>query len=107
MKILPFCIAGFSLAFSTVCFGQIDIFQSDAYSVEEMCAREAEQNPEDYAGAYETCIDKNRENPMYQTAQIDETVYGTDESYGDGSEQSESHDQDEGYQDFSQDQVIY
>lgn len=104
MKILPGCIFGFSLAISTVCFGQIDIFQSDAYSVEEMCAREAEQDPVDYAEAYDSCIDKNRDNPMYQTAQNDATAQNTDESVWDDSNQPENAAQDEGYQDYSQNQ---
>lgn len=67
MKKLSYCVLGFSLATWTVCFGQIDIYQSDAYSVEEMCAREAEQSTEmNYTEAYESCISKNSEKPMYQ-----------------------------------------
>lgn len=104
MKILPCCFFGFALAISTISYGQIDIFQSDAYSVEEMCAREAEQNPVDYTEAYDACIDKNRDNPMYQTAQVDAIAQDTEESVWDDSEQSESSDQDEGYQDYSQGQ---
>lgn len=46
---------------------QVDIYQSDAYSVEEMCAREAEQATEtDYSTAYDQCIEKNQNNAMYR-----------------------------------------
>ena len=108
MKILPSCIVGFLLMASTACFGQIDIFQSDAYSVEEMCAREAEQNPVDYAEAYDSCIDKNRDNPMYQTAHSDTTAQEPeDESSWNTSQQPDSFPEDEGYQDFSQGQARY
>ena len=69
MKTLSFCVLGFSLATCTVCLGQIDIYQSDAYSVEEMCAREAEQSTSmDYTQAYESCIQKNSSRPQYQKA---------------------------------------
>ncbi len=38
---------------------QIDIYQSDAYSAEEVCAREAEQDTtSDYSQAYEQCLEK-------------------------------------------------
>lgn len=67
MKMLSCFVFGFALATGTVCFAQIDIYQSDAYSLEEMCAREAEQTPADYTGAYESCIEKNQDNPMYKT----------------------------------------
>ncbi len=53
---------------STCATAQVDIYQSDAYSVEEMCAREAEQHTtSDYGNAYERCLDKNRDKPMYQS----------------------------------------
>lgn len=56
------------LNFTAVCaVAQVDIYQSDAYSVEEMCAREAEQNATpDYSTAYDQCLEKNRDNPMYR-----------------------------------------
>ncbi len=107
MKILPYCIVGSLFMASTACFGQIDIFQSDAYSVEEMCAREAEQDPVDYADAYDVCIEKNQDNPMYQTAHNDTSARDADDGSWDSSEQPDSFPQDEGYQDFSQGQVRY
>ena len=68
MKSPSYCTLVFSLTLHTVSFAQIDIYQSDAYSVEEMCAREAEQSTEmDYTEAYEYCIQKNSERPMYQS----------------------------------------
>lgn len=73
MKMLSCFVFGFALATGTVCFAQIDIYQSDAYSLEEMCAREAEQTPADYTGAYESCIEKNQDNPMYKTDESDGT----------------------------------
>lgn len=64
------CFFGLAFTACTVCFAQVDIYQSDAYSVEEMCAQEAEQsNAEYYSDAYEICIEKNRNNKMYQTEQ--------------------------------------
>lgn len=74
MKMLSWCVFGFSLATCTVCFGQIDIYQSDAYSLEEMCAREAEQSETDYSNAYESCIANNSDNPMYQSDRNDADV---------------------------------
>ena len=56
---------------NTACFAQNDIYQSNAYSVEEMCAQEAKQySDKDYSGTYETCIDQNQERPLYQTDRI-------------------------------------
>lgn len=53
---------------STYAMAQVDIYQSDAYSVEEMCAREAEQHTtSDYDNAYDDCLNKNRDEPMYQS----------------------------------------
>ncbi|ROQ21086.1 hypothetical protein EDC38_1707 [Marinimicrobium koreense] len=53
---------------SSLVVAQVDIYQSDAYSVEEMCAREAQQSVEtDYSQAYEQCIDKNQDNELYQS----------------------------------------
>jgi len=64
MKTPLFCIIGFALTISTASVAQIDIYQSDAYSVEEMCAREAEQNTsQEYTHAYESCLKKNRDKP--------------------------------------------
>lgn len=68
---------------------QVDIYQSDAYSVEEMCAREAEQNDSiDYSSAYENCIKKNQNNPRYHSgAGSTEThVEGSKPSSGDATE---------------------
>lgn len=54
----------------TVALAQEDIYQNDAYSVEEMCAQEAEQNDSsDYSQAYDECLSKNREDPHDQTDQ--------------------------------------
>jgi len=47
------------------CWAQIDIYQSPAYSVEEVCARQAQQNADkDYSEAYESCVTKNRDKPI-------------------------------------------
>lgn len=73
-------MSGFFCSLSSLCFAQVDIYQSDAYSVEEMCAREAEQNADqDYSEAYDMCISNNRDKPMYQpdsadSTEIEETV---------------------------------
>ena len=127
MKMLSCCVFGFALATGTACFGQIDIYQSDAYSVEEMCAREAEQTPADYTGAYDSCIEKNQDKPMYQpdrnggTEQSSEngstnsSENSSDNSpennsvngSSDGTSQAETYNQNESEQDFSQDQVNY
>lgn len=70
MKALSACVFGLTFSACTVCVAQVDIYQSDAYSVEEMCAREAEQSDsEDYGSAYESCIEKNRDNSMYRPDQ--------------------------------------
>lgn len=102
MKMLSCCVFGFALAAGTVCFAQIDIYQSDAYSLEEMCAREAEQTPVDYTGAYESCIEKNKDNPMYQSGPDG----AAEDSASDGAGQTETH-QNESEQDSSQDQMNY
>lgn len=82
MKILPFCVLGLSFATCAVCLAQPDIYQSDAYSVEEMCAREADQaTTTDYTDAYETCVEKNRNKSMYQSDQNDVDVQLSDESH--------------------------
>lgn len=121
MKMLSCCVFGFALATGTVCFGQIDIYQSDAYSLEEMCAREAEQTPADYTGAYESCIEKNQDNPMYQSGQSDDTEQNSEQSSGDssgsenssvnnpseGTDQAETYTENHSEQDSSQDQVNY
>lgn len=125
MKTLSCCVFGFALATSTVCFGQIDIYQSDAYSLEEMCAREAEQTPADYTGAYESCIEKNQDNPMYQSGESDgtepntepNTEQSTEDSSGnenssinnlsEETDRAEIYGEYENEQDFSQDQVNY
>ncbi len=94
MKMLSWCVLGFSLVTCTVCFGQIDIYQSDAYSLEEMCAREAAQNTTtDYNSAYESCIAKNHDNPMYQSGGGGVEVQDTEESYADGTDQTETYSQ--------------
>ncbi len=68
MKVLFPCVCGVSLLAYAACYAQVDIFQSDAYSVEEMCAREAEQETErGYTDYYEYCIEQNRARPMYQS----------------------------------------
>lgn len=73
-----FFLFGFVLFFSFSSEAQVDIYQSDAYSVEEMCAREAEQNAEfDYTEAYDSCLANNRERPMYQS---DSAVDGSAEN---------------------------
>lgn len=67
MKSLSLSAFGIGLTLSTAALAQVDIYQSDAYSVEEMCAREAAQTEAtDYGSAYERCIEKNRSKPMYQ-----------------------------------------
>lgn len=51
---------------------QVDIYQSDAYSVEEMCARQADQSSAaNYDAAYEQCIDNNGDKPMYRSGTSD------------------------------------
>ncbi len=96
MKSLSCCIFGFAFAACSTAFAQIDIYQSDAYSLEEMCAREAEQNLADYANAYDACIEKNRDNPLYSDA----------ENAEENAEQTEGGES-ENDQDLSQDQVNY
>ncbi|UZJ42967.1 hypothetical protein OOT55_09920 [Marinimicrobium sp. C6131] len=68
MNRLPVSIIALTLSSaSSWAVAQVDIYQSDAYSVEEMCAREAQQSAEgDYSQAYEQCIDKNQDNELYQ-----------------------------------------
>lgn len=49
---------------------QIDIYQSDAYSIEEVCAREAEQaSTNDYNEAYETCLTQQRDHLQDQNGE--------------------------------------
>lgn len=89
MKVLAISSSFFFLILSTVAVAQIDIYQSDAYSVEEMCAREAAQNNSiDYSSAYENCIKKNQNNPRYHSgAGSTEThVEGSKPSSGDATE---------------------
>lgn len=100
MKSLSYCVFGFAFA-TTACFAQIDIYQSDAYSLEEMCAREAEQNLADYANAYDSCIEKNRDNPLY----ADADAQNSEESAADGTEQAENGSRNGNGQDYSPDQV--
>lgn len=58
------------VTFGTVALAQVDIYQSDAYSAEEMCAREAEQHDSsDYSRAYEQCLSKNRDKSRHQPEQ--------------------------------------
>ncbi len=72
MKMLSSYVIGLAFSTCTVCVAQVDIYQSDAYSVEEMCAQEAEQsNAKNYSDAYETCIEKNRDKKMYQPDRIE------------------------------------
>jgi hypothetical protein len=105
MKMLSWCVFGFFLVIYTVCFGQIDIYQSDAYSLEEMCAREAAQNTTmDYNSAYESCIAKNRDNPMYQSGGGGVEVQDAGESYADGTDQTETYSQNQGAQEPPLDQ---
>lgn len=105
MKMLSWCVFGFSLTTCSVCFGQIDIYQSDAYSLEEMCAREAEQNTTmDYNSAYESCIAKNRDNPMYQSGGGGVEVQDSGETYADGTGQTEAYSQNQSVQEPPQDQ---
>lgn len=83
LSISTYCLC---LAFSAPCLAQVDIYQSDAYSVEEMCAREAEQaKAADYSSAYESCIEKNSNNSMYQSAanSADTRLAGESESLND------------------------
>ncbi len=85
MKALPFSRCCLCLALSTPCLAQVDIYQSDAYSVEEMCAREAQQaEATDYSNAYENCIEKNRNKPKYQSAanNAEERLSGKSDSSG-------------------------
>lgn len=120
MKMLSCCVFGVALATGTACFGQIDIYQSDAYSLEEMCAREAEQTPADYTGAYESCIEKNQDNPMYQADGGDSAGQNSENgsennsengsssvNSSDGINQTEIYDQNESEQEIPQDQVNY
>lgn len=69
MNRLPVSIVALTLSSaSSWVVAQVDIYQSDAYSVEEMCAREAQQNADvDYSQAYEQCINKNQDNERYQS----------------------------------------
>ena len=84
MKMLAGCIFSFYLATCALCFAQIDIYQSDAYSVEEMCARQAEQNTEmDYANAYQLCISENHNKPMYKAEQRDSDIQSSEQSLSD------------------------
>lgn len=104
MKTLSCCVLGFSLATCTVCYGQIDIFQSDAYSVEEMCAREAEQNT-NYTEAYESCISQNSAKPMYQAEHngVDSQIPDTNSP----DDQTDAYNQDQNNPEYSQDQESY
>ncbi|WP_347331760.1 hypothetical protein [Marinimicrobium locisalis] len=86
MKALSFSAYCLCLALSAPCLAQVDIYQSDAYSVEEMCAREAEQaKATDYSSAYENCIEKNSNKPMYQSAanRADTRLAGESDSLSD------------------------
>ena len=95
MKILSCYVLGFSLTTCSVCFAQIDIFQSDAYSVEEMCAREAQQSTSmDYTEAYESCIRRNGDKPMYRNGHNT-----TDSQNSDGSNPGDEAGVDGQYQD--------
>ncbi|WP_024461079.1 hypothetical protein [Marinimicrobium sp. LS-A18] len=69
MNRLPVSIVALTLSSaSSWVVAQVDIYQSDAYSVEEMCAREAQQSADvDYSQAYEQCINKNQDNERYQS----------------------------------------
>ena len=81
MKALPMLSGCLFLALSAASLAQIDIYQSDAYSVEEMCARQAEQSDNtDYSNAYENCLQKNQNNPMYQAGagSVEATPQGRD-----------------------------
>lgn len=70
MRVQTICVIGLAFSTCTVCVAQVDIYQSDAYSVEEMCAQEAKQSSaEDYSAAYEICIEKNSDNSLYQPDQ--------------------------------------
>lgn len=83
MKAWSTCFFGLTVSACTVCVAQVDIYQSDAYSVEEMCAREAEQrDSEDYGSAYENCIENNRDNSMYRSDQdnLDHRDHGEEHS---------------------------
>ncbi|WP_027329306.1 hypothetical protein [Marinimicrobium agarilyticum] len=89
MRVLAILSSFLFLILSTSSFAQVDIYQSDAYSVEEMCAREAEQNDAaDYSSAYENCIKKNQDNPMYHAdaGSTDPHSQGSDDSSGDAME---------------------
>lgn len=89
MRSLRISSGFFLLALSVSGFAQVDIYQSDAYSVEEMCAREAEQtDTSDYSSAYENCIKKNQKNPMYHSnaGSTEIAPQGRDVSKGDAME---------------------
>lgn len=89
MKVLAISSSFFFLILSTVAVAQIDIYQSDAYSVEEMCAREAAQNNSiDYGSAYENCIKKNQNNPRYHSGagSAEPRSQGSETSSGDATE---------------------
>lgn len=94
LKMLSWCV--FCLCFATggLCLAQIDIYQSDAYSLEEMCARQAEQETTmDYNDAYESCITDNSDNPMYQADQNNADVHHSESSDSGGTDQSHSQNQ--------------
>ncbi|MGD8176007.1 hypothetical protein [Marinimicrobium sp. ARAG 43.8] len=58
-------IVALSLCLTTMppLLAQIDIYQSDAYSAEEVCARDAEQaSTNDYNESYETCLNRQRDH---------------------------------------------
>ena len=69
LYIFPFFL---SHLLASVCAAQVDIYQSSAYSLEEMCAREAEQSSiADYYAAYQSCITQNRDREMYSPENTD------------------------------------
>lgn len=102
MKVLSLCVFYLCLVTGGVCLAQIDIYQSDAYSLEEMCARQAEQETTmDYNDAYESCITDNSDNPMYQAGQNNADVHHSDSS--DSDEIDQSHSQNQSDLEFPQD----
>ena len=113
MKRLFTFVVVLSFMVCTSCFAQIDIYQSDAYSVEEMCAREAEQSTAlDYSEAYDACITKNGDNPIYQSGQDSADVRRVEEDNpvyipAQDSDRVNDDSQYQSEEEFNQEQQIY
>lgn len=93
MKIWFSCTAFCCAILPVFCVAQVDIYQSDAYSVEEMCARHAEQNTAvEYNKAYNACIEENGGNPMYEADQEEADMQSAEENDLDNNDWSDTQD---------------